>query len=58
MARVKITDGEVTPLLMLELPLDMKEQFRLQSIKEDLSMKQLGRRIIKEYLANVKIGNK
>lgn len=60
MARCKITDGEVTPLLMLELPLEMKEQFRLQSQAEDLTMKQLGRKIIREYLTKVRneISNK
>ena len=45
------------PMLQINLTPELKKSFLEQSKLEDLSMKQLARRIIKEYLAKVQKDN-
>ena len=44
---------ECNPLIQINLTPELKKLFLEQSKLEDVSMKQLGRKIIREYLAKV-----
>lgn len=53
-----MTPNDDNPILTLELTLELKKAFREQSKIEELTMKQLGRKVIREYLARVKMESK